>query len=779
MPDDGRLPLGATGWWIWEHFVLRSTGFPLGELTEALVPAPAAATEGAEAGEKAAMRRAVELAGRERFRMALLWQNPAIIENVLTPLERELAAPDPEAAAGARKKDRQRRRRRERTLARYLQRYYTRNESIGFFGPVAWGRFAGLGRPLAMHAGQTLTDRQLVWFEDWSIHHLGREIARDPDVRRQLAPVLGLGVERLGRTVLRGRQEPYRLAPEEAAVLDLVDGRRTAAEIGAALDTPGGGRVFAQLEAMAANGILAWDFAIPPDPDSDRFLAEQLRALPESAPVKAALEGLEALEQAKAAAGAATDAAGLAAAIANVEHCFESLVPEAARRTADQEERGRCVLLAQSQRAVDLTVDEGMLAELAEPLDLVLRAARWYCRRVGDHMADALHRDYLMLAAKYGADKVSLDALFTATLTGVSEPWFRAKHVDAVSAEVVERWMGVLDLDPSARHVRFTVQELTDRVAEAFGGPSPSWYSGRHHSPDVMIAADGVDAVARGDYMFILGEVHAGGITCDKSTNNGFDPAPGAILRPSEAALGDGTPRYVPLYVRTMPGVTARGYPVPESFSEKYTYLSLGGGEPERRAPEGRRLEMSAILVSEGPDGLVARFPDGTVEPILTVVGEFLAFLTKPNFGLSPQWPHIPRVTIGRMTVTRETWRVPASALTPHARGVSDPLEAVRAVMRELGVPRHCFWREGPGIKPLYLDAESPVLVRLLADAVRTADAEDSFCFTEMLPGPDDLWLEDGQGARYTSELRITVAEQADGFAAAVPAAPAAGGRDV
>ena len=30
----GRLRLGTTGWWIWEHFALRSAGFPMRELTE-------------------------------------------------------------------------------------------------------------------------------------------------------------------------------------------------------------------------------------------------------------------------------------------------------------------------------------------------------------------------------------------------------------------------------------------------------------------------------------------------------------------------------------------------------------------------------------------------------------------------------------------------------------------------------------------------------------------------------------------------------------------------
>jgi hypothetical protein len=32
--------------------------------------------------------------------------------------------------------------------------------------------------------------------------------------------------------------------------------------------------------------------------------------------------------------------------------------------------------------------------------------------------------------------------------------------------------------------------------------------------------------------------------------------------------------------------------------------------------------------------------------------------------------------------------------------------------------------------------------------------------FTEMLPGPDELWLADAQGRRYTSELRVVVLDE-------------------
>jgi hypothetical protein len=57
---------------------------------------------------------------------------------------------------------------------------------------------------------------------------------------------------------------------------------------------------------------------------------------------------------------------------------------------------------------------------------------------------------------------------------------------------------------------------------------------------------------------------------------------------------------------------------------------------------------------------------------------------------------------------------------------------------------------DGEG-KPIYVDLDSPLLVRQLT---RFAARADLVRFTEMVPGPDELWLRAG-GRSYTSELRF------------------------
>ncbi len=49
-----------------------------------------------------------------------------------------------------------------------------RNESIGFFGPVAWGRFSDEGPPIQLRVGPSLVDLRMVTWEHWAMEVLAQ-----------------------------------------------------------------------------------------------------------------------------------------------------------------------------------------------------------------------------------------------------------------------------------------------------------------------------------------------------------------------------------------------------------------------------------------------------------------------------------------------------------------------------------------------------------------------------------------------------------------------------
>jgi hypothetical protein len=80
-----------------------------------------------------------------------------------------------------------------------------------------------------------------------------------------------------------------------------------------------------------------------------------------------------------------------------------------------------------------------------------------------------------------------------------------------------------------------------------------------------------------------------------------------------------------------------------------------------------------------------------------------------------------------------------------------------------LNLPRFVFVKTPTEKKPFYVDFESVSAVELLAKAIRRAAGqaqEASIAVTEMLPDPRQTWLLDGEGQRYTSELRIVAVDQ-------------------
>src|SRR5882672_5783967 len=95
-----------------------------------------------------------------RFQEAVLWQNRNGFETGIQPIAVQTA---PAAVRN------QKQREREQLIANYLQRYCMKNDTIGFFGPVAWGEITATGPALVANPGPSLVSARRAYFEDWAI----------------------------------------------------------------------------------------------------------------------------------------------------------------------------------------------------------------------------------------------------------------------------------------------------------------------------------------------------------------------------------------------------------------------------------------------------------------------------------------------------------------------------------------------------------------------------------------------------------------------------------
>ncbi|NRQ32611.1 lantibiotic dehydratase [Nonomuraea sp. NN258] len=792
------IPLGDTGWSVWRDAILRSTGFPAEGLDLFSAPECAAAADELLTGHPDAghldaghtdaehfdkvfdqaladgAAHASALAADPLLREAVTWQN----RNALLTLD-SLVRGGP---GQSRNSDR---RARELMMVKYWQRYCAKNETIGFFGPVTWTRIEPDAPAAAVTPGPGLVRERRVRFEDWAVRAYAARLAEDPAFKRLLPVALRPHLTLDGRRLLRPAQPPVVLSAAEAAVLALCDGRRSAVAVAADVAGQAGVRTEADalllLDRLAERELLSWGDGPAQEPDTEeqlRLLLRRVAAEHPSADLDAAFAGLDRLCAARdAVAAAAGDPDALKTALDALDDEFESITGIPAKRRPGQTYAGRGLVYEDTVREVDVRFGAALLDDMAEPLALLLRAARWLTAALARAYEDALRELYEELRAEgdqhgdgnrgiAGNQGAEGDQVADGNQVRLSDLWFLAqgllfgtgpRPVDAVAREFAERWATLFGLDgeqpaDGPAELRFTAVELADAVAEAFPATAPGWSSGRLHSPDLQICAESAEAVERGDYLVVLGEMHAAWPTFDCAVFTGAHPDPESLRAAMAADLGPHRVR--PLYPLDWPRYTGRvSHSLDGPTDRQLGWTAAPGADPDRLLP------VTSVLVTEEEGELVARAADGRRWPLLEMFASLVSMHAVDGFKLTgaATHGHTPRLTIDRMVVARRTWRTTVGATGLAAvRGERAGYLAVRAWRRATGLPERVFVKLSTEIKPTYVDLSSPLYAALLCAMLRRAGDESArLVVTELLPGPDQAWLADAAGHRYFTELRL------------------------
>jgi hypothetical protein len=215
-------------WSLWRDFAVRSAGFPV---------------EGLDAFGPGEDERLAAVARDPAFREAVGWQSR---ESLAWAVDK-LAANAPGGPA--------RRRRWTDVVGSYWQRYCAKNDTIGFFGPLAWGSFADEGEPIAARVGGL---ERRVHFETWAIEAVAAAagittpLPMGPFPERTLRPLLA---DSSGLDRLEAARDAVAAARGDAVVpaldrLDRVFEAVTGRSAARAEGDSGGGRTVAYLDCM-------------------------------------------------------------------------------------------------------------------------------------------------------------------------------------------------------------------------------------------------------------------------------------------------------------------------------------------------------------------------------------------------------------------------------------------------------------------------------------------------------------------------------------------------
>ena len=566
-------------WSLWRDFAVRSSGFPV---------------EGLDRFGPDEDARLAEVARDPAFREAVAWQS----RESLTRAVDKLAAGAPGSPS--------RRRRWIDVVGNYWQRYCSKNDTIGFFGPLAWGSFAEDGDAISVRSG-ALERERVVHLETWAV------------------------------------------------------------------------------EAVAAAAGVTTPLPMGPFPERD------LR------PLLVDTSGLDRLEAARDAVASAQGDA-IAAALDDLDRVFEAITGRPAARAEDDSGGGRTVAYLDCMRDLDVTLGPAVLDELRTSLPLVLSASRWWCGRVFDRGAELLGQ---IAHGRNGPLAPMLGQLMGAGF-GLWD------QMGDEQRELQRRWASG---DP-----------------DAFADWTPAWHGSAYHSADLQIAAASADAVARGDFLVVLGDFHGGDNPLAQGLFGLRHPDPAAMMGRIAADIGPGVHLSPPRHGAVQ--MTARSWPM---YPEGDTVV-MSGDEP---APAGTtRVALEDVVVE---DGHVSDRAGTFSAPLAEFL--YLPIFVAALRSFDPVGEGNGRAQIGRLVVRRATWSAPELPAAP---------DDLAAWARERGLPRRVFARSPLERKPKYVDFESASLRRSLVRFARGGPLE----FTEMLPGPDECWLPSDAG-RHTSELRV------------------------
>jgi hypothetical protein len=699
--------------------------------------------------------RVQDLARDPTLREAVLWQNRHAVRTALDPLLKR--AP----GVGSRNE----RRPKELLLASYLQRYCVKNDSIGFFGPVGWGRIVDHGPVVRLETGPALLARRRVYFEAWCVDALARKLTSLDGVRTWVTPRLLPHLYLDGRQLRISGSEAVELDAPHARLLACCDGRRDAMAIAKALvaDRSAGfdrvKDVLDLLELSLRSGLIGWTLEGPLELHPEHRLRARLEAVGEERARHACLSALGELEGARSAvAAAAGDAPALDRALEGLETTFTRLTDVGSTRKHGETYASRTLVYEDCRRDVKLEIGAGFLARLGPPISLGLQVGRWAMREMARRYRAEFERAYREVSASTGQAAVDV-ALITPRIPALAgDPEQKYVITSDVQAEVQRRWARILELPEGEREVHYRSAVLRPKVEEVFAATDPGWAWPRYVSPDVMIAAADAAAIARGEGQIVVGEVHLlNSLAQSALVNQHPDPAE---LR--EAMEQD----HLPPCVAKVLGKDDTGQRTNVGVRRRQDYRLDDTPEGSDGEPS-RWLKPGELLMERGASGLEVRTVDGRARfEVIDFMGHTLSYsrrVTKLNPLSLPPRAHTPRVVVDGVVLWRERWELPAEQLAFAAQ--TDPVERfveARRWARARGMPRFMFFKVPIEMKPCYVDLDSPLYIDLLSklarNTVRSGDP-GAVSFTEMLPRIEQSWLVDAEGRHYTSELRIAALE--------------------
>ena len=643
-------------------------------------------------------------------------------------------------------------RERERHLLLYLQRIAAKNDTFSEFGPSAWGSASQSGAALNFEPRPGIARRE-VFLERWTAHALAAAINSDPETFLERRPRLNPnGILIHNRFVFAESGVAIELTPQELPILARCNG---ATPMHALIQSRNGDKsasINGELEVI--RGLIDKKILIAPlevpalEPFAFQILHDDIAAWREGAARQRWLPFADSLIKSTADFSGTTEA--------TKRQQILSVARQQLSQIGAEPKPGQRSLYA----AVNPIAEEcfrDCRFEISEALldEVVADAEPWidFWRDNYAFVASRVAAGLRMVMEKAGKGALPLPAFLRACetaklpLTGpglVGLAVMAFQEIKAAFRERLKSHAHLVEYELTAADCHFVRENFSYQKFDEFTFPSG----------DLQLAAKSRAAILRGEYRWIVSELHPAAATLHHCMYWSC-PDHAALSRALQLSTSGKPFFHFGFFAADFTAhTTVRIF---DALPEQAVFAS-----PQRGNLRWHSVSPAQAEVFVEQDGEVALRANGQY------LGSFARNWIIPlgfhpfQFGLAP---HTPRLRCGRIIVQRRSWSVSIEEMgVGNFSGLSRELVlAIERLRAAKDWPRFVYIRpteralrrsgaEGrdKDTKPVFIDLESYLFLEIFHRWLSKAGELE---ITEMLPAPDDLWWHEADGRR-TFELR-------------------------
>jgi hypothetical protein len=636
---------------------------------------------------------------------------------------------------------------RERHLVLYLQRVCAKNDTLSEFGPQTWGSIEAGTKRIKLNLLPGITRRE-AFLERWTAYGAAAAINADPETQPEIAPRLHPNGRIEGQNyIFTETRESLSLDPETFAVLERCDGLTPAHSLGVS---------FEMLHSLQERGLLRWEMEVPAiEPHAFDILVSDVEKWRDETARTRWLERLKSISALPVRFAATEDTL---ARIAIMSEASERL-----RQLGAHKESTRFLYTATNPigeecfRECHISIGEHLLAEVTRD------AAPWI---------DLWRDNYAFVASRISAGLRSLLEQMPLENGAAPLPAFMRHCAESKMSligpglvalghlafrEVKEAFCIMMHGRENEAEVQLAAIDC-QFVRRNFTFPKFDEYT--YPSADLQLSASSTEAVDRGDYEWILAELHP----AVALIHHGFlwsCPDKAALSAAIRATVRGRPNLHFGFYATDFTATTATQFY--EVLPDLTCFVM-----PQRGSPGWWTVPPSEaeVFVDEETKDVGLRH---------RVSGEYLGSFTRSwviplgfhpfNFSLGA---HTPRLRCGKIIVQRRAWTVAFEELGGgDFTGISrDLVVAVERLRAARDLPRYVYIRPtektlrrsgGEGrdkdTKPVFIDFESYLFLEVFHRWLTKAGELE---ITEMLPDPEHLLWKEKDGRR-TFEIRTLI----------------------